>query len=114
MTSSIYEHSSPGAFLECVTKDGRVYGFPFSQLLHYLLQPNPELETTPSAPPEQISLWFSSHDVLITGWHFEPLRKLLRDGKSFTVSAGDSRYLNLKPKECFVAEIVILNAGSAS
>ena len=66
----------------------------------------------PKAPPERLSLWFSSHDVLITGWHLDHLRQLLRSGRSYTVTATDPRYLNLKPKECFVAEVIVLNAGT--
>ena len=112
MNLSLQEHGSHNLFIECVNKDG-VYGFPFSQLVKYLVESNPDLARTPDAPPERISLWFSTDDVVVTGWFLEPIRELLREGKSFTLVARDTRYLNLKPKECFVAEISVVAAGES-
>jgi hypothetical protein len=110
---SVQEHSGQSLFLEAVTRQGRVHGFPLAQLVHYLLEANPELENDSKAPPERLLLWFSSHDLILTGWHLDHLRQLLRKGQSFTVTASDPRYLNLKPKECFVADVNVLNVSQA-
>jgi hypothetical protein len=112
-TPSIVERAGHSLFLEAVTRQGRVYGFPLAQVVNYLLEANPDLELDAQAPPERFSLWFSTHDVLLLGWRLDHLRQLLRKGQSFTVTAADPRYLNVKPKECFVAEVIVLNAGTA-
>lgn len=107
MSPSIQEHKESGYFLEFVSREGQVYGFPYAQLIHYRLEPNPALETAPGALPDQLTIWFSALNVVITGWHLEAIRILLRSGKNFSVTAIDPRYRNLQPKECFVAKIKI-------
>jgi hypothetical protein len=49
--------------------------------------------------------------VLILGWQLDSLRSLLRNGTGLTIKAMDSRYANLKPKECFVSDVAVLPAG---
>ena len=63
------------------------------------------LRRAPGAPPDQLTSWFSALNVVISGWHLEAIRVLLRSAKNFSVTAIDPRYRNLQPKECFVAEI---------
>ena len=106
-------HPKEGAFfLECATRDGRVYGFPYSHLSNYLLEPNPALEDASDAPPERLSLWFPTHQVLILGSHLSQACDLIRAGSGVTFKPLDSRYANLKPKECFVSSIIIIPAAA--
>jgi hypothetical protein len=106
-------YSQEGAFfLECVTREGRVYGFPYSHLSNYILEPNPTIEDAPDAPPDRLSLWFSAHQVIILGWQLDELRSLIRKGTGVTVKALEPRYANLEPKKCFVSEVAVLSAGA--
>lgn len=104
------KHGDIAFFIECVTADGRVYGFPYSHLSNYLLEPNPALEHSSEAPPERLSLWFSTHQVLILGWCLDEIRLLLRDGTSVTITTREYRYAHLQPKMCFVSEVAVLSA----
>lgn len=104
------EHGGAVFFLECVTADGRVHGFPYSHLTNYLLDPNPALEHAADAPPERLSLWFSTHQVLILGWRLDDIRYFLRKATGITIKALDPRYANLKPNMCFVSEVAVLSA----
>jgi hypothetical protein len=56
-------------------------------------------------------LWFSTHQVVILGWHLQSIRTCIRHAQGFTVKALDPRYANLQPKECFVSDIAVLTAG---
>ena len=104
-------HPKEGAlFLECVTRDGRVYGFPYSHLTNYLLEPNPAIEDASDAPPQRLSLWFPTHLVVILGWYLSQASDLIRSGAGLTLKPLDSRYANLKPEECFICEVAVLAA----
>lgn len=104
----IQTHSDVTLFLECVSSDGRVYGFAYSHLSSYRLEPNPAFEHAPDAPPERLALWFSTHQVLILGSQLDRLRDLIRKGAGFTVKPLETRYANLHQAECFVAEVTVL------
>ena len=101
----VEENKGHSLCLEFVTRDGRVYGFPYVHLLNYLLEKNPD--GSENDPPERLSLWFSTHDVLVLGWRLDALRSLLREGKVACVTAKEPRYANLNAQKPFVGEIVI-------
>lgn len=104
-------HLEEGSFfIECLSSDNLLHGFPYAHLLNYRIEANPELERSPSAPPERLSLWFSTHQVLILGWHLDSLRYYLRKGAGITLKPLDPRYQNLQPKECFISEVTVLPA----
>jgi len=103
------KHDEATFFLECVTLDGRVHGFPYSHLSNYLLEPNPALEHASDAPPERLSLWFSTHQVLILGWRLDEIRSFLHKASGITIKAADSRYANLDLTHCHVSEVAVLS-----
>jgi len=98
---------STNAAIDFVSRDGRIHGFPYSQLVNYLFDANPEIQGGREAPPERLTLQFSSHDVILTGWRLNELRPLLRSAKIATISALDPRYVTLAPRKLFIAEIVV-------
>jgi hypothetical protein len=99
--------------IEFIARDGRIHGFPYSQLVNYLLDANPAAEGSGDAPPERLTFQFSSHDVVITGWRLNDLRPLLHAAKIATIFAADSRYRNLTPRSTFISEIVVTSIKGA-
>jgi hypothetical protein len=85
--------------------DGRVHGFPYAHLLSYLYEKNPDAALQPNAPPDRFSLWFSTHDVVLTGWRLSGLAPLLRQGKLASVLAVEARYYGLSTSGPFVRDI---------
>lgn len=103
------EHTHP-FFIECTPAQGQVQGFPLPHLVRYFLEANPDLDGSPAAPPERLLLQFSTHHVRIAGWHLQAILQLLRAGKTFSLQALDSRYLDLNTKTPFVTEIAVSEA----
>jgi hypothetical protein len=101
------ENDHPLLTLDFLTRDGRIYGFPYSQLVHYLLDSNPAVQSGRDAPPERLTLLFSTHDVILTGWRLNALRPLLHSARLTALCAADPRYANLAPKMPFVSEITV-------
>jgi hypothetical protein len=99
--------------LDFLTRDGRIHGFPYSQLTTYQIDPNPALERRSDAPPERLTLLFSTHDVILTGWRLHALRPLLHSAKLAALCAADPRYAHVARNKPFIAEITV-NPISAS
>jgi hypothetical protein len=97
----------PSLIIDCITRDERVHGFPYSQLINYVLEANPALQSNRDAPPERLTIGFSSHDVVILGWRMRALTMLLHDAKAGTIRTIDIRYGNLSKVEPFIAEIIV-------
>jgi hypothetical protein len=93
--------------LDFLARDGRIHGFPYSQLVNYLLDPNPEVQRGGDTPPDRLTLLFSTHDVIITGWRLNALRPLLHSARIAAVCAADPRYANVARNKPFVAEIIV-------
>ena len=85
--------------------DGRVHGFPYAHLLSYLYEKNPDATLQPDAPPDRFSIWFSTHDVVLTGWRLSGLAPLLREGKVASIVAVEARYYGLSTSGPFVSAI---------
>jgi hypothetical protein len=99
--------------LDFLTREGRIHGFPYSQLTNYQFDPNPALERRNDAPPERLILQFSSHDVILTGWRLHALRPLLHSARLASLRAADLRYTHVARNKPFIAEITV-NPISAS
>ena len=97
-----------GTFLRFITADGREFGFPFSQLLQFILDSNPD----PIAP-QRLLLAFSSHDVTVTGSRLDLLCEQLDGHNAIRLSAEDPRFASIHPAETFVAGISISSLSSA-
>ena len=101
------EEGDGASFIEFVAADDRVHGFAYSQLMNYTLEKISENEHKSDAPQDRLQLFFSTHDVTLTGWRLRDLLRLLRDGKVAAVKTGHARYANLRNDLPFVAEIKI-------
>jgi hypothetical protein len=104
---------SRAAFIHFITDDGREFGFPFSQLLHFVLEPNPLTATDSTAPPQRLLLAFPSHDVTLTGYRLHLLCDWLDQQKALRLQAEDARFANLHDKQPFVTGISIATASTA-
>lgn len=107
-------HDSSSMTIDFFTGDKRVYGFPYSQLINYVLDANPDLDRNRDAPPERLTLGFSSHDVVVLGWRLQGLLQFFRDAKITAVRSFDARYANLREGLPFVAEIIVTPANGVS
>ncbi|MEW6161411.1 MAG: hypothetical protein AB1813_28615 [Verrucomicrobiota bacterium] len=102
------EESSGSSFIEFVTADDRVHGFAYSQLMNYTLEKVAESEHQTDAPQDRLQLFFSTHDVTLTGWRLRDFLRLLRDGKVAAVKTGNARYADLRRDAPYVTEIKIV------
>jgi hypothetical protein len=105
--STAATHDLRSAFLHFITDDGREFGFPFSQLLHFVLEPNPSSATGSAAPPQRLLLAFPSHDITLSGYRLHLLCEWLDQQKALRLKAEDARFANLHDKQPFVTGIAI-------
>ena len=85
----------------------RRHGFHTSQLIDYTLGPNPDGDKDKNAPPQTLTLSFSTADVVILGWRLGRLTDLIRDNDLATVHVMSKRYGDLDRARPFVASITI-------
>ena len=103
----VKEDHDGATFMEFATEDDRAHGFPCSQLMGYTLERVPESEHQSDAPEDRLHLFFSTHDVTLTGWRLRPLANMLRQGTLASVRALDTRYAQVNTKSPFIARIKI-------
>jgi hypothetical protein len=111
--SAAASHEGHSAFLHFITGDGREFGFPFAQLLHFILEPNPQPVTGSAAPPQRLLLAFPAHDLTLTGHRLHLLCAWLDEQKAVRLQAEDARFANLHPHQPFVTDIAITAASTA-
>ena len=75
--------------------------------MNYTLERIPESEHKADAPQDRVQLFFSTHDVTLSGWRLRDFLRSLREGKVAAVKTGHPRYVNLRQDAPFVAEIKI-------
>ena len=102
-------------FIEFQPNPERREGFALAQLLHYVLDANPAAASgkEEEAPPERLTLAFSTADVVVLGWRLVALTAALREHKLGFVRAVSGRYSNLEQNQPHVAEIVIQPPGKS-
>jgi hypothetical protein len=103
----VKEDHDGASFMEFVTEDDRAHGFPYSQLMGYTLERVPESEFKGEAPEDRLHLFFSTHDVTLTGWRLRPLVNLVRKGTLSGVRSLDTRYAQVNQKSPFIARVKI-------
>lgn len=103
----IFESESSPLALDFHGRDGRVHGFPYGHLLHFLHEANPDAELQPNAPAEQFLLSFSTHDVILLGWRMKALISVLCLGRLASIHAIEARYYGLTKDTPFVCEITV-------
>jgi hypothetical protein len=63
-----------------------------SQLVNYVLEANPESDGDKDAPPDRLTFYFSSHDVVLIGWRLKRLVDPLKKERLPGVSVTEQRY----------------------
>ena len=84
------------------------HGFHTSQLIDYTLEPNSDVGEDKTAPPQKLTVAFSTADVVILGWRLGRLADLLRENELATVHILPKRYADLDSTRLFVASITII------
>ncbi len=102
---SVFESEATSLAMDFHCRDGRVHGFPYGHLLHFLHETNPDVELQPNAPAERFLLSFSTHDVILLGWKLKALVPLLCAGRLASIRAVEARYYGLTRNTPFVCEI---------
>jgi hypothetical protein len=82
-------------------------GFHSSQLIDYTLEPNSDAGDDRDAPPQKLSLAFSTADVTVLGWRLGFLADKLRENKLAAIGVLPKRYAELERIAVFVSAIVI-------
>jgi hypothetical protein len=113
-TKCVELHGSSSLTIDFFTGDKRVYGFPYHHLVNYVLDANPNLDCDRDAPPERMTLWFASHDVVVLGWRLQGLLQFFHDAKIAAIRSFDARYANLGEGLPFIAEITVTPAKGVS
>lgn len=108
-----YETANMNCYcIEFHLDEQRRRGFHASQLLEYALDPNPDAEETDKdAPPQKLSLAFSTADVTVLGWRLDRLADRLGENKLAAIRILPKRYAELDPKIPFVVSIEIKPVG---
>jgi len=86
-------------------------GFHSSQLIDYTLEPNSDAGDDQDAPPQKLSLAFSTADVVLLGWRLGFLAEKLRENKLAAVAVLPKRYAELERIAVFVSSITITPVG---
>ena len=95
------------ACIEFHLDEERRRGFHTSQLIDYILEPNPNAGDDKNTPPQKLVLAFSTADVVILGWRLGRLADLLRENELATAHVLSKRYADLDYARSFVTSIMI-------
>lgn len=108
-----YEPANMNCYcIEFHLDEHRRRGFHASQLLEYALDPNPDAkDEDKDAPPQKLSLAFSTADVVILGWRLNRLADRLGENKLAAVRILPKRYAELDRSKPFVSSIKIKPVG---
>jgi hypothetical protein len=115
LNDSCYESSnSYAACIEFHEDKHHRRGFHSSQLIDYTLEPNSEAGDDKDAPPQKLSLTFSTADVVVLGWRLGLLADKLRENKLAAIGVLPKRYAELERTPVFVSSIVITPIAKSS
>ena len=77
------------------------------KLIEYTLEANPDADDDKNAPPQKLSLAFSTADVVILGWRLGLLADRLQENDLAAVRALPKRYADMDRHVPFVASIAV-------
>jgi hypothetical protein len=103
-------YTSSNKYCACIEfhLDGeRRHGFHTSQLIDYTLEPNPDTGEDKNAPPQKLTVAFSTADVVVLAWRLARLADLLRENELATVHVLPERYAEVESARPFVASIMV-------
>lgn len=109
--SCVVESQEVPLAVEFHRQDGRIHGFPYGHLLHFLHEANPDAELQPNAPAERFVISYATHDVTLRGWRMQSLVPLLATGRLTAIKAVEARYFELTKNTPFICEISIDRAS---
>jgi len=98
-------------YVEFIASDGRAYGFPLAQLVNYVLEANPESDGDKDAPPDRLTFYFTSHDVILLGWRLKRLIEALKKERLPSVSVTEQRYSEMHRTLPAVSKIKLVAVG---
>jgi hypothetical protein len=104
-------YKSGNGYAACIAfhlADRRRQAFSASQLIGYSLDPNPDAENDKNAPPQKLSLTFSTADVVLLGWRLDGLADRLDENKLAAVGILPKRYADFDRVAAFVSNITIM------
>ncbi len=107
-------YATSGKFCACIEfhpSEHKRRGFHTSQLIDYTLEANPGAKDDEGgrapAPPQKLTLAFSTADVVLLGWRLGTLADKLQENDLAAVRALPKRYAELDRSKPFVASIAI-------
>jgi hypothetical protein len=107
-------YAASGKYCACIEfhlPDDKRRGFHTSQLIEYTLEANPDAEDDnggrAQAPPQKLSLAFSTADVVVLGWRLGLLADKLQENDLAAVRALAKRYADVDRHTPFVASITV-------
>ncbi len=68
---------------------------------------NPEIESDKQAPPERLTLRFSTGEVIVLGRALGRIVRSLQEGELFFIQAADRRYADLQPTGVLISSITV-------
>lgn len=108
-----YESANMNCYcIEFHLDEHRRRGFHASQLITYSLDPSADAENDKGAPPQMLSLAFSTADVVILGWRLDRLADYLGENKLAAVRILPKRYAELDRNKPFISSIEIKAVGN--
>ena len=108
--ASFHDASHAVSFVEFRPDARTRVGFPMAQLCHYTLEPNPDGNR--DAPPERLTLAFSTADVVVSGARLAGLVTLLAAHTLEWVAVVDARYANAEDR-AWVGAITVGHFGKS-
>ena len=100
------------AFIEFIDAR-RIWGFPNKQLIHFVLEENPQRCGKPTLPPDRLILVYDTGMVILKGWRLELMLGPLVTGRIARVHA--EKHLGaLIIEEAWVSEINVVPFDSVS
>lgn len=107
------ENGVPTLAINYYCPDGRIYGFPYSYLVCWRYEKNPDASLQPNAPADRLSLWYSTHDVMLVGYRLAGLPALLQQNRIIAVHALDPKYFGLSNEAAFITDIIVKDQKEA-
>ena len=74
---------------------------------------NPEIESDKQAPPERLTLRFTTGEVIVLGRSLGRIVKSLQEGELFFIQPAERRYAELQPTGVFISSITVARKGIA-
>ena len=96
----------PPKFIEFIGAH-RVWGFPIGQLVHFVLEENPEHHGKQTLPPHQLILLYPDAVVILKGWRLELMLGPLVSGRVALIHA-EKHLGTLIIEEAWVSEIHVI------